>query len=992
MEKESEINSIVLSNSLDSLAQRLIEDLYFGALGPFQKRIVVVPDMAMKEYLVHYFLSHPRLQVCAGLEILLLNDAMTELHGCFSKKIPSSAALSLAIEHNLWSLSETGDELRSYLHVENEEKKARRIAQLSDELARLFSLYGLHGVHFLKEWLSSKENHWQKQLFCALFQSDAPWSYPIELFSTGGKSDAKIALFGFQYLSPVHLSFFSQKGASFFHLSPSMGFWGDFATDKEKISERKRLMRKGESPQKIEAMQRYLEEGHPLLNNWGKLGREMLKNLDAFTFVDEEAYEAVDSSSLLGQLKLSLLLIERLEFSQDDSIQIHSATSKLREVEALMGTIEQSSIPLRDIVVFAPDIALYAPYIEMVLAQKKCPYAIHGVPLQFTSAPVQGFVLLLEIFKTDCALAAMMALLENDSFLEKHPFSSEEIASLSRWFEEAEIRKGGEGWREGLERLLHSYAVAQEESLQKHTIQGIGPKELDLLDRFISLFYLLEEEFPPFKSKQSASAWCLWALKCAETFLSFDRGNELFFQELHSLALQVHHLKEPLWNFESIERIFVQMAQKKSAKMGVSDLDKIRFASIGPGRAAPARMIWCLGMDEGAFPRSEGKSPFSAVDDARCNDYFPSRLEEDRAVFMELLLHAKERLIFSYERINPDDHKQQSHSLLIDELNSYAMQKICLVEHPAVPFPISASLQQSPFFAPLAVDPMPQEKMRVVDLAALKKFARHPLEFYLQKKLGIYLKEERDGEEKEFVFSRIQNAVLKKSAIKGSFQKVVHYFEGQGKMPRGLFGKAALRNLSGEAAALLESLEEFDVPLEEVGALHFCKKGEHLPPLAIPLASGIVHVVGTVADITPKGLLCHRDDSVRSMVQEWPMYLAARCASTTDLPFLFAKKGKVRVVEIEDPVQAFAEYLEYFFLAQTHPSPLMPQWASSLLQKSEIEFSKEVHAEVGEDPYIHYLRQRGALDALVERYAYWSPLLRTIFAPILKGKVAHAEL
>ncbi|MES2121541.1 MAG: exodeoxyribonuclease V subunit gamma, partial [Chlamydiota bacterium] len=406
MEKESEINSVILSNSLENLAERMINALYFPDLmqRPFEKRLVVVPDMAMKEFLVGYCVSHPRLRVCAGLQIQLLNDATTQLRGPSGKKVPSAAVLSLAIEEALWARGVEDSALRKYLSNGSEEKKGRRIAQLSDELARLFSLYGLHGVHFLKGWLSPKEKHWQKKLFCELFHPNSPWSYPIELYRGKMECAARIALFGFHYLSAVHLSFFTQRGASIYALSPSMVFWGDFVTDKEKIAERRRLMRKGASAQKIEVIQRYFEEGHPLLNNWGKLGREMLKNLDAFAFVEEEAYDfrEVAKPTLLGGLKRSLLLLEQGSLTADDSLQIHSATSKLREVEAMFLTLEkllathaenEDPLRLRDVLIYAPDIAVYAPYIAMVLSQRGCPYSIHGLPLSVTSSAVRGFLL-----------------------------------------------------------------------------------------------------------------------------------------------------------------------------------------------------------------------------------------------------------------------------------------------------------------------------------------------------------------------------------------------------------------------------------------------------------------------------------------------------------------------------------------------------------------------------------------------------------------------
>ncbi|MES2121542.1 MAG: hypothetical protein V4492_02050, partial [Chlamydiota bacterium] len=407
---------------------------------------------------------------------------------------------------------------------------------------------------------------------------------------------------------------------------------------------------------------------------------------------------------------------------------------------------------------------------------------------------------LLEVHKTKGALHAVMALFENSSFQEKNPFSGEELALLHRFFAEAEIRAGWEtgvhSWESGVARLLQSFAVASDPSSHPFSIHGVGPKELDIMDRFLTILHALEESLQFLQAKHSAADWFLWALRAAGEHLAFDVGNEQFFQDLQSLALQTKQWKDPHWSFESIERMFLQPAEKRSAKWGTSEMDKIRFASLGPGRLAPARVIWCLGMDEGAFPRSEAKSPMNLIDETRSTDYFPSRLDEDRAIFLELLLSAKDYLMFSYERVNADDHKEQSFSLLIDELNHYASHQIPVVNHPALPFDASAHQRHRKFFEPLC-DP---EEEIYVNLSALKKCARHPLQFYMQKRLKIYLKEDKDEEAKEFLLSRPWNARLRQTAMHGSFGGAVDHARSQGKMPRGIFGQAALCGLNEETA------------------------------------------------------------------------------------------------------------------------------------------------------------------------------------------------
>src|SRR5437867_4055279 len=90
---------IVFGNDLHQLALCLGEDLFASASHPFEARLIVVPEMSMKEFLLASFAAHPHLQIAAGVQILPLNQAIIELSA--KKRIPSFLELSLAIEERL---------------------------------------------------------------------------------------------------------------------------------------------------------------------------------------------------------------------------------------------------------------------------------------------------------------------------------------------------------------------------------------------------------------------------------------------------------------------------------------------------------------------------------------------------------------------------------------------------------------------------------------------------------------------------------------------------------------------------------------------------------------------------------------------------------------------------------------------------------------------------------------------------------------------------
>ncbi|MES2121543.1 MAG: hypothetical protein V4492_02055, partial [Chlamydiota bacterium] len=191
---------------------------------------------------------------------------------------------------------------------------------------------------------------------------------------------------------------------------------------------------------------------------------------------------------------------------------------------------------------------------------------------------------------------------------------------------------------------------------------------------------------------------------------------------------------------------------------------------------------------------------------------------------------------------------------------------------------------------------------------------------------------------------------------------------------------------------LFENLDRHGVRPEEVHALHLCEKpGDspyHLPPLQIVVGSHVLRLVGTIADVTPQGLLVRGKWEWKTLLQIWPLYLVYRCVLREGLPLLFSGRVEPLQIDLPDPEKTLASYLEYYFLCHTEPSPLMPNWGSALLQKSKEEFAKEVRKEIGhygEDPYLCYLRNRGALEELIEGHERWSSLLRNVFASVPEG-------
>ena len=151
---------IVFCNDMDFLSQRLGEELFSKQTHPFEKRLIVVPNVSLKDFLFHSFVHHPRLKMAAGVKIFSLNQAVREVvdqcvapagRPLIKKRIPSFLELSLAIEeklHLFLSEKKSHEILVRYLNVGYEEKKQKRISSLSEQLASFRALWALWRMLF----------------------------------------------------------------------------------------------------------------------------------------------------------------------------------------------------------------------------------------------------------------------------------------------------------------------------------------------------------------------------------------------------------------------------------------------------------------------------------------------------------------------------------------------------------------------------------------------------------------------------------------------------------------------------------------------------------------------------------------------------------------------------------------------------------------------------------------------------------------------------
>ena len=121
-------------------------------------------------------------------------------------------------------------------------------------------------------------------------------------------------------------------------------------------------------------------------------------------------------------------------------------------------------------------------------------------------------------------------------------------------------------------------------------------------------------------------------------------------------------------------------------------LQAIRFCSLLPMRALPAKVIVLLGMEEGAFPRKDQTHSLNSMAKEADTDYSPSQTDFDRYLFLEIMLSVRKYLLISYVGYSKTDSKEKPSSLLITELINYLdsgftvegkkPSERCVIKHP----------------------------------------------------------------------------------------------------------------------------------------------------------------------------------------------------------------------------------------------------------------------------------------------------------------------
>ena len=928
--------TVLLSNTIQTLSALLRKRLFFSNPQPFTKKIVFLPDRGLKNPLMIEFVSDGKLDIVMGVEFVELGSGIQTLFKeCTEKALlfPPFDLLALHLE----TLTDTPG--------------------IAPNLSIEFLRYGKYGGSFLKKW----PNTWQKELWDKVF---AKWNYPYQLLETPlkkPKETREIHLFNFPFLPKVYHLFFEKLAKYFpiyyYQFSPCREFWSDTVINYEKVH----LLEK--DPQ----FSLYLDEGHPLLSNFGKMGRETFRVFEEEDFIIDEHYSDPQEKSYLSLLQNDILNFKNTKPEKDNSILLLPSQSKLREVEILYTKLLSLNVKPSDIQIFAPDISTYAPLIELVFDAEDTPFdfTIHDLP---TAPLLQTFfdLLSLDRFKP----APLFKLFSSPYFA---PLSKKEVKEFKSWIDQTGVKWALDSahrknllpdilddtengtWEETFEILLTNLIFIPP-SATDWDLPYLDFSDSELLGKGITLIRSLRVDLDFFKT--ASLSGIMWADHLHILFNKYLTTDEDSFAPFQEKLLLLKELEGP-FTFSSIKRYLANSLKQNKGVRHTKNLESITFRSLRPGVIRTSKIIGLLGMNEGAYPRPYIPSSLNLL--GKESDYCPIPPDEDRYLFLELLIAAKENLFITYQNVSEEDGKEQPPSILVQVLDPkietpppdavhqhyFSTSKTYPLRHYEAACTFYEAKEKPPFIPEyLHSNPLllPQ-KTEPVTLQELSRFAKNPIRYYFNHTLNLYLHYD-DTTDEEFFISPLQKYKLLQS------EKSLNQAGNRGQLPLGRFKEIAEKKINAEWEGII-LFDTTPYPLKNFeGTLQIAEEG-------FPF-------LGT--------------GKLQDLIKIYPLYLAL-CAENP-MP-LIPLKGAVPLHLKTDPKKALTDYLNYYQTALETPSPLIPQFATALLQKDSTSLASQIK-NAPTNPYMRTLfATPNSYDPAVI-FDTWSPLLRKTFQPLLE--------
>lgn len=1004
---------VYTSNRMEMLARQLGDVLSRPLAAPLASEVIVVQSRGMQRWLAMELAR--RFGVWANCSWPFPNTFVWDIFGATMPALPADEPFVrtrlvwriMALVDRFVSRSEFA-EIRRYLSGTNPELKRY---QLACRIADTFDQYTLFRGELLTDWEAGREGGWQAILWRTLSAESGGQHRGrvrddfLRRLAAGqidrSRLPERIAVFGISYLPVFHLQVLAGLATcidvNLFIMSPCQEYWGDILP--------------GRAAARLPAAAREkVDEGNPLLASLGRLGRDfsnLLLECGSPVGGETDLYCRSDGETLLAQVQNDILELRtaaapasRCVSVADGSISLHSCHSAMREVEVLHDQLlllfeQDRDLHPRDVVVMTPDIETYAPCIAAVFdasaaATPRIPYSIADRSFGSSGRLVAALFAIFALPGKRFSAPAVMDILEIPAIQRRFGLADPDLDLIWTWLEETAIRWGLDehdrqraglapyrenSWQAGLERLLLGYAMPGDDDLMcagilpYDNMEGGDPVVLGRLITFVDALHRVVDRLG---SARSLEEWgALLQSLCAEFFAPTDeeaREAAVIGRVIASLADLQATTAFSDDVAPAVIRSWLQEALT-GEDQGLGFLSGgVTFCAMLPMRSIPFKVIALIGMNDGLFPRQNRPPGFDLISRSpRPGDR--SLRDEDRYLFLEAILSARQRLYISYTGQSTRDNSVIPPSTLVSELLDYLeryycagpgeLQRALLTRHRLQPFSpdyfngtsglVSFSRENytavvrrfatpatpTDFFTARLPD-APAE-MRSLSLAELLSFYCNPSAYLLRRRLGLRLEEPASPLEEREVFTLdglagygLKQQLLERLVKYGSIEDLLPVVRGAGLLPPGRYGDAVYRQLAASVDELAASIRA-----NSAGAAG-------LEPLDFDLSLGSYRLRGRLEGVLATQLLRYRCAKLgaRDQIRLWIEHLLLNILAADGYPLgsrLIMSDATVTLPPVAAASDALHRLLDLYWDGLHTPLRFFPAASLAYVKNQRIE-------------------------------------------------------
>ena len=757
---------VSFSNRFETLLEALLDALADPPSSPFASQQVIVPSLAVRRKIE--LAAVDRFGICANVEFSFLGAWLWRQIGRLVPVAEASPFTPAILAWRIFEI--LGDRafvdeqprLRSYLR----EADALMRYDLALRTALLFDEYITYRADWLAAWSEGEtmrelaranvnaadDQRWQAGLWRRIANDlGARRRHPAAEFLDAVAAASRDALhragipnavhvFCLPSVAPLYLDMLRQLSrfidVHVSALNPCREYW--FHT-----IDRRRL-----SYLAAQGTLDYHEVGNALLASWGKQRKAQLALLvdNDEAQLDDDRFEHSRGKSILARVQNAILDLRDqppgsvADAAADDrSVEVHVCHSLTRELEVLhdyLLALFASRNPPRpsDILVVTPALDDAAPLIDAVFGtvsgKRHIPYAVTGRRSSSVNHAARALLDLLAVAVSRFPASAVTELLQQPIVARRFGVDVAALERIREWIRVAGVRWGIDArhreqcgvpalsqytFDDGLQRLYLGYALPSapggaasapfDDRLPAGDAQGNDALALGCLSRFVRA---LERLHLDVVQDKHAAQWMQTLLDVTVTFLAPDYQETEDFREVQaaigelSAAMDAGEVRGaiPL----DVVRAALGSVLDDPARGGVPG-GAVTFGAMASLRDLPYRVICVVGMNDGAWPRIASPTEFDLMAVApRAGDR--QRRDDDRNVFLDLLLAARERFYVSYAGRSIRDNRPLPPSVLVSELLDGLVPAVApadadahalatartrlVVEHPLQPFSIDA--------------------------------------------------------------------------------------------------------------------------------------------------------------------------------------------------------------------------------------------------------------------------------------------------------------